>query len=123
MPKTLKLTIPWSALCSDNRKFVTLGVLSPQYREAKAAMALLTKAQARKAKWEPPQGALKMVVCITEPDHKKRDHLNFSKCLCDGITAGEGVWFDDSQVRDARWYFSPTVDKDAAGATILIEEL
>ena len=119
---TLRLTIPWQHLCSDNRKYVALGVLSPQYRGAKEATALLAKAQARKAKWKAPQGALRMEVCITEPDHRKRDHMNFAKMVCDSLTAGE-VWIDDSQVRDARWYFSSTVDKEKAGATVLIEEL
>lgn len=122
MPK-LTFTVPWSMLCSDNRKFVAFGVLSPQYREAKENIGLLAKAQARKAKWKVPQGALKMTVVITEPDHRKRDHLNFSKNLCDGITAGEGVWVDDSQIRDAHWTFSSTVDKLTAGAVITVETL
>lgn len=116
----LTFAIPWSALCSDNRKYVALGVLSPQYRQAKEAIALLSKAAGKKARWTVPTGPLGMEVCITEPDHRKRDHLNFSKGLCDGITAGEGVWVDDSQVRDARWHFTSTVDKATAGATIHI---
>lgn len=116
----LTFRIPWQHLCSDNRKLVALGVLSPQYRAAKEAVGMLSLAQARKARWKVPQGRLGMEVTITEPDHRKRDHLNFAKGLCDGITSGGGVWIDDSQVRDARWLFANTVDKENAGATVRV---
>ena len=119
---TLTFRVPWAALCSDNRKYVALGVLSPQYRASKDVIALLAKFAAKKQKWKEALGPLRMAVCITEPDHRKRDHLNFAKGMCDALTQG-GVWSDDSQVRDAHWYFSADVDKTNAGATITIEVL
>lgn len=121
----MKLTfeLPWADLCSDNRKYVTLGVLSPQYRGAKEAVGMKSLAAAKKAKWKLPQGPLKMTVVIREPDHRKRDHLNFAKGMLDGITSGGGVWIDDSQVRDAHWYFSDVVDKATAGALVTVETL
>lgn len=123
--KAMKLVfdVPWSALCSDNRKYLSgKFILTTEYRQSKTAIGLLSKVAAKKAKWERAEGPLRMVVCVTEPDHRKRD-LNWQKCCNDGITEGEGVWWDDSQVRDARWHFSSTVDKSKAGATITIEEL
>jgi Holliday junction resolvase RusA-like endonuclease len=116
----LVVTVPWQYLCSDNRKYVALGVLSPQYRESKEAIALTAKVAAKKQRWKEALGPLKMTVCITEPDHRKRDHLNFAKGVCDALTLG-GIWSDDSQVRDAHWYFSDTVDKANAGAVITVE--
>ena len=122
MPK-LTFEVPWSALCSDNRKFLSgKFILTSEYRDSKKAIGLYALAACKKAKWKRAKGALKMVVCVTEPDHRKRD-LNWQKNCNDGITESESVWWDDSQVRDARWYFSGTVDKQTAGAVITVETL
>jgi len=121
--KTLTISVPWGALCSDNRKFLSgRFVLSAQYRESKHAIGLYALAAARQAKWSRPPGPLTMVVCVTEPDHRKRD-LNWQKNAQDGITESESVWFDDSQVRDARWYFADAADKATAGAVITISSV
>lgn len=115
----LTFRIPWTALCSDNRKYLSgKFILTPQYRASKEAIALYAKAAARKAKWKMPQGPVGMEVVVTEPDHRKRD-LNWQKNANDGITESDAVWFDDSQVRDCRWRFDGT-DKLNAGATIRI---
>lgn len=116
MPE-LTFRIPWSALCSDNRKYLSgKFILTPQYRASKEAIGLYAKAAAKQAKWKMPQGPLGMEVVVTEPDHRKRD-LNWQKNANDGITESGAVWFDDSQVRDCRWRFDGT-DKLNAGATI-----
>ena len=121
----LTFTIPWSALCSDNRKFISgQFILSKEYRESKQAIGLLSVAAARKAKWTRAEGPLALEVVVREPDRRRRD-LNWSKNAKDGITAGEGVWWDDSQVRWELWRFSEDgpPDKATAGATVTIRTL
>ena len=116
--QTLTFSVPWSALCSDNRKYKFRFILSDQYRNAKVLIGTLALAAAKKAKWHIPTGDLGMSVIVREPDRRRRD-LNFSKCAKDGITHGEGVWMDDSQVRDEHWKFVRSNKKDA-GATITV---
>lgn len=121
----LTFSIPWSALCSDNRKFISgQFILSKEYRESKQAIGLLSVAAARKAKWTRAEGPLALEVVVREPDRRRRD-LNWSKNAKDGITAGEGVWWDDSQVRWELWRFdeSGPPDKALAGAVVTIRTL
>ncbi len=121
----LTFSIPWSALCSDNRKFISgQFILSKEYRESKHAIGLLSVAAARKAKWTRAEGPLALEVVVREPDRRRRD-LNWSKNAKDGITAGEGVWWDDSQVRWELWRFSEDgpPDKALAGAVVTIRTL
>lgn len=119
MPE-LSFAVPWDALCPDNRKFLSgKFILSAQYRNAKETITLLTTIAARKAKWKMPSGPMGLAVDIVEPDHRKRDILNHSKVVCDAITASGTVWYDDSQIADARWRRMGT-DKRNAGATIRI---
>lgn len=122
---TLTFQVPWAALCSDNRKFISgQFILSKEYRESKQVIGQLALAAAKKAKWSRPEGPLALEVVVREPDRRRRD-LNWSKNCKDGITAGEGVWWDDSQVRWELWRFdeSDAPDKTAAGATITIRVL
>lgn len=121
----LTFVVPWSALCSDNRKFISgQFILSKEYRESKHAIGLLSVAAARKAKWVRAEGPLALEVVVREPDRRRRD-LNWSKNAKDGITAGEGVWWDDSQVRWELWRFREEgpPDKTLAGATVTIRTL
>jgi Holliday junction resolvase RusA-like endonuclease len=118
----LTFTVPWSALCSDNRKFKFRFVLSKQYREAKLKIGTLAKAAAKKANWPLAVVDLGLYVRVREPDRRRRD-LNFSKNLKDGITDVGGVWVDDRQVRDERWVFDPAEKGKTAGATITIWRL
>jgi len=117
----LTFRVPWEALCSDNRKYVTGYILSKEYRESKALIGALSLAAARKVQWPRPAGRLGLRVTVTEPDRRRRD-FNWSKNLKDGITQGEGVWHDDSQVREEHWLFAAP-DKATAGATITVWEL
>lgn len=114
----LTFRVPWEALCSDNRKYVTGYILSKEYRESKQLIGELSLAAARKAKWQRPEGALGLRVTVTEPDRRRRD-FNWSKNLKDGMTQGEGVWWDDSQVREEHWLFA-SPDKAHAGALIVV---
>lgn len=114
----LTFRVPWEALCSDNRKYVTGYILSKEYRESKQLIGALSMAAAKKAKWQRPEVSLGLRVVVTEPDRRRRD-FNWSKNLKDGMTQGEGVWYDDSQVREEHWLFAAP-DRANAGATITI---
>ena len=119
----LTFDVPWSGLCSDNRKFVSgQFILTKEYRESKALIGALSLAAARKQKWSRQEGPLALEVVVREPDRRRRD-LNWSKNCKDGITAGEGVWWDDSQVRWELWRFVEPCDKATAGAVVTIRVL
>jgi hypothetical protein len=118
--KEISFLIPWHALCSDNRKYLSgKFVLSSQYRKAKALVGHLARLAARKTGWPRSTDALELVVIITPPDNRYRD-LNFSKNLKDGISATQSVWVDDCQVRREVWEFVPEPDKARPGAVITI---
>lgn len=119
---TLTFTIPWAALCSDNRKFKFRFVLSQQYREAKLLVGTIAKEAAKTSGWPLAVVDLGLYVRVREPDRRRRD-LNFSKNLKDGITDVGGVWVDDRQVRDERWVFQPFEKGKKAGAIITIWRL
>ena len=119
---TLTFTVPWAALCSDNRKFKFRFVLSEQYRDAKLLVGTIAKEAAKTSGWPLAVVDLGLYVLVREPDRRRRD-LNFSKNLKDGITDVGGVWVDDRQVRDERWVFQPAEKGIAAGATITIWRL
>ncbi len=122
MPE-LSFVVPWSGLCSDNRKFINgQFILTKEYRESKALIGQLSLAAARKAKWTRQEGPLALEVVVREPDRRRRD-LNWSKNAKDGITAGEAVWWDDSQVRWELWRFVEPCDKATAGAEVTIRVL
>jgi len=119
----LSFWVPWPALCSDNRKFVSgQFILTKEYRESKTLIGQLSLAAARKAKWPRAEGPLALEVAVREPDRRRRD-LNWSKNAKDGITAGEAVWWDDSQVRWELWRFIEPSDKALAGAQVTIRVL
>ena len=125
MTDALTFVVPWAALCSDNRKFVSGSFhLSREYRNSKQLIGQFALAAARKAKWAKAEGPLALEAVVREPDRRRRD-LNWSKNAKDGITAGDGVWWDDSQVRWELWRFdeSGPPDKATAGATITIRTL
>ena len=115
---TLTFDVPWAALCSDNRKFVSGYILSKEYRQSKALIGELSLSAAKRLDWTLADVDLGLYVRIREPDRRRRD-FNWSKNLKDGITQGGGVWKDDSQVREERWTFDAP-DKQNAGATITI---
>jgi len=107
----LRFVVPWSALCSDNRKYVNgRFVLTPAYRASKDAIARYANTAATRHKWAMPTGAVALRVTVCEPDRRKRD-LNWSKNLKDGISFAGNVWWDDCQVRDEHWRFEA---RDAA---------
>ena len=118
----LTFTVPWAALCSDNRKFKYRYILSDQYREAKLVIGTIAKKSAKIFGWPLVDVDLGLYVLVREPDRRRRD-LNFSKNLKDGITDVGGVWVDDRQVRDERWAFQPAEKGKTAGAIITVWRL
>jgi Holliday junction resolvase RusA-like endonuclease len=120
-PGALVWTMPWHALCSDNRKYMKGYVLSDKYRDAKALTSTLALRAARQARWVRPEGPVGLHVAIREPDARRRD-LNWAKALKDAITASGAVWWDDSQVRWELWWFEPR-SKEHAGATVTVYPL
>lgn len=120
----LTFSVPWAALISDNRKYVTGYILSKEYREAKQLIGQLALAAARKAQWERQEGRLMIDVIVREPDRRRRD-LNYQKAFLDGITDSDAIWRDDSQIRKAVWAFDDghERDKTKAGAVVTITVL
>lgn len=124
MPKPLTFSVPWAALISDNRKYVTGYILSKEYREAKTLIGQLALAAAKKARWERQEGRLMIDVVVREPDRRRRD-LNYQKAFLDGITDTDAIWRDDSQIRKAIWEFDDVHERDKtkAGAVVTITVL
>lgn len=118
---TLTFSVPWEALVSDNRKYVTGYILSPQYRKAKQLIGQLAVIAAKQQRWLRQEGRIRLEVVVREPDRRRRD-LNYQKAFKDGITDSEAVWWDDSQVRQELWLFDDAAprDKTKAGATVTI---
>ena len=122
--RTMTFSVPWAALISDNRKYVTGYILSKEYREAKALIGQLAMAAAKKAGWTRQEGRLLIDVVVREPDRRRRD-LNYQKAFLDGITDSEAIWHDDSQIRRAVWEFDDINERDKtkAGAVVTIAVL
>jgi Holliday junction resolvase RusA-like endonuclease len=118
MTTPLIFNVPWLALCSDNRKYVTRFILSKPYRASKALIGEMSAAAAKAQQWPVVGCDVGLRVVVREPDKRRRD-FNWSKNLKDGITEGGGVWLDDSQVREEQWEFAKP-DKQNAGATVHI---
>ena len=121
---SMSFDVPWDALVSDNRKYVTGYILSKEYRDAKALIAAFAIAAAKRAAWGRQEGRLGVEIVVRYPDRRRRD-LNFQKAFLDGITASEAVWLDDSQIREIYWRFDDTIgpNKTNAGASVTVRVL
>jgi len=121
---SMSFDVPWDALVSDNRKYVTGYILSKEYRDAKALIAEFAIAAAKRAAWGRQEGRLGVEIVVRYPDRRRRD-LNFQKAFLDGITASEAVWLDDSQIREIYWRFDDTIgpNKTNAGASVTVRVL
>jgi len=133
-PFPLRLTIPWSALCSDNarkRPTVTRGVngevhprmaLSARYKAA----AERIRAIAREAMtvegyhFEPFAQPLALVARVYRPSARRTDVPNFAKGVHDALS--KIVYADDLWLCDARWLDAGT-DVDRPRAEIEISPI
>lgn len=119
----LSLTIPWSALVSDNRHYAPALrggkpalILTEAYREAKAAIVAL--ATSRALGRAPYVGPLSFTGLVWTPDKRRHDIANRSKAVHDAMS---GILFaDDSQLHEVHWILAG-VDVDAPRAQITLE--
>ena len=103
----IRFTLPWSALCSDNRKYgaVIDGsrpklIHTAQYRAAKAA----AKARAKDAMndFGPLTTPLALSARVYVPDNRPgHDVANFAKCAHDAFE--DVIYTKDELLHDVRW--------------------
>lgn len=121
------LTLPWSALCSDNQKSRAslrngkpIIELTDHYKRCKG----LTHDAARKLLGfpypEPAAVPLRVVAQVYVPDNRIHDAANFSKCCFDGL---EGtIYTKDRWLHDVRWFIA-AVDVDQPRAVLTFYQL
>jgi Holliday junction resolvase RusA-like endonuclease len=118
----LTLTLPFSCLVSDNKRYsatirsgAPLLVLSAIYREAKDRIQNLARRAVGDA--EPTPDPVILVGRVYLPDHRRHDLSNFCKIVHDSL---EGVVYrNDTQITDLRWV-KAGVDIDRPRAEITI---
>ena len=113
------LFLPWKMLVSDNRRFVKRGYgLTTEYRHAKAAAQMMAALEFR---GQPPlAGRLRITGTIVAPTRRRYDITNYCKLVLDCLTGS--AYQDDSQLDEVVWRRG-SVNADAAGLTLLVEEL
>lgn len=118
----ITLRIPWSALVSDNDKFVA-GMKGPkpviritkEYAEAKARIASLARDTMA---GRPPIGQpVELTARVWFPGNRGNDVTNWCKLVHDALN--EIVYEDDKLIHDARW-IKAGIDVDAPRAEITI---
>jgi Holliday junction resolvase RusA-like endonuclease len=95
----ITLTFPWGALASSNLRNTRRGgrAHSHKYKTSREAVALLAMGQV-KDRPAFPEGPLSVVFRFWCPDYRRRDEINLTKGLADGLN---GIaWGDDSQITD-----------------------
>lgn len=92
--KILKVSIPWKYVISKNNKYTVWRrgqpALSKPYREAKDAIHKKSSEQIGRKK--PFNIGVKAEFDMFPPDNRRRDILNYTQILCDGI---EGVLYEN----------------------------
>jgi Holliday junction resolvase RusA-like endonuclease len=118
----LTLTLPWSCLRSDNKRFSAtvrngspLLVLHPEYREAKARIEGI--ARAKVAGCGPDIGPISLDVRVVLPDHRRHDVSNFAKIIDDAL---EGIVYQNDFQITKITITKAGVDIDAPRAEITV---
>lgn len=96
---TVRIVLPWLSLASSNLRNKRRGgrAHSEAYKTSREAVAMIAMGQV-KDRPAFKEGALQVRFRFYPPDYRRRDELNLTKGLCDGLN---GVaWKDDSQIRD-----------------------
>lgn len=118
----LTLTLPWSCLVSDNKRYSAtirsgkpLLVLSASYREAKDRIEHIARnATAGKA---PELDPVELTGQVSVPDHRRHDLSNFCKIVHDSL---EGIIYaNDHQITKLIWQ-KVGVDIDSPKAIVTI---
>lgn len=89
----MKVVLPWGCIVSKNRKYTVTKsgrmILTKNYRDAKEAIKLFGK---KAYKGKPLTGDVSMDFVLYLPDKRKRDMLNTTQIICDGL---EGIFYED----------------------------
>ena len=89
----MKITIPWEHCISKNNKVTVWGkgrpALTAQYRNAKASIFKIANETTSGPKYKEP---VKIRFDVFEPNRRRRDILNYTQVICDGI---EDVAYDN----------------------------
>lgn len=117
----ITLMLPWSALCSDNKKCHAHGdrhMLTPEYLQSRAAIIERTKFQLGDV--EPVTHPLALVARVCVPDNHVHDVPNFAKGVHDAL---QGIVYkSDAQLWDTRW-IRAGVDVDRPRAELTFTSL
>lgn len=107
-------------MVSKNDKFTVWKrgrpALSDKYRDAKEDIYKLAKKQWRK---KPLTGKLTITMSMYMPDHRRRDILNYTQLVCDGV---EGVIYEDDSQIDRAVIRRMKPDKDNPRVEITVKE-
>lgn len=120
----LELTLPWSALCSDDERTAPamrkgqvkpVQILTERYRNAKEKVRLI--ARPKVVGCAPAAIPLKLEARVWVPDNRIHDVPNFAKCVHDALQ--KLVYVNDSWLHDVRWIRAGVnVDNPRAEITI-----
>lgn len=99
----LRVTLPWSVLTPDNRRFYPGRghVLTARYRKGKEAVYLLVMSQVKAPHPVFPAEAVKLDLQFYVPDKRRRDPTNLLKGLLDALEGA--VYSDDKQIEALSW--------------------
>jgi crossover junction endodeoxyribonuclease RusA len=102
----LNITLPWPPSVNTYWRMVNGRMIISKdgrdYRQAVADQMLIQRAQ------KHFDGALCLTVEAHRPDNRRRDLDNLLKAALDSL-AHAGVYEDDSQIKDLRIYWAPTI--------------
>jgi crossover junction endodeoxyribonuclease RusA len=113
----LEVTLPWPPSVNMYWRTVSGRIIISSdgraYRKAVADQILIQRAQ------KHFDGPLRLTVGAHRPDNRRRDLDNLLKATLDSL-AHAGVYEDDSQIKDLRIYWAPSI---GGMLKITIEEL
>lgn len=116
------LTLPWPPSVNDYWKHVFRGpnagrvYIAQEGKNYRDAVAWAIRA-AKIAPW-PQDVPLRVTIAVFVPNRRKRDLDNLGKAVLDSLTHA-GVWADDSQIDDLRYYRVRNPDGSLAIAGML----
>lgn len=107
LPFPIRLTVPWSALVSENRRFASRGsriFMTAEYKAARAKLktvALAAMTASDGVLFGPLARPLSLVARVWFPDHRVHDAPNFAGATHNALT--KIVFVDDQWLYDTRW--------------------
>lgn len=116
----IEITIPFEHLTSKNSKYVLWGGrprLSDEYKDGKEAINFIAKSQYKGKIIDSP---VSVTMTFYMPDGYRRDVLNYTQQLCDGLE--DAIYTND-------WYIVEAIvrraeiDRDNPRVEILVKEI